>query len=70
MPPARNGHAACCIAGSLLMVVGGLSDGLNVLSDVWLLDVTNGSWSEVLHTHIHVHVHGVYIHMPSFVLVM
>lgn len=68
MPPARRYHAACWIAGSLLMVVRGAD--FNVLSDVWLLDVTNGSWSEVLHTHIHVHVHGVYIHMPSFVLVM
>ena len=51
-PPARDSHAACCIAGPLtgqeyaiLMVIGG--DGPKVLSDVWLLDVERGVWSEV-----------------------
>ena len=52
-PPARDTHAACCIAGPLtgqehplLMVVGGWS-GREVLGDVWLLDVDKGVWSEV-----------------------
>ena len=53
-PPARNSHTACCIAGPLtgqehplLMVVGGEGDGLKVFSDMWLLDVDKGVWSEV-----------------------
>ena len=39
------------------MVVGGY--GSRVLSDVWLLDVIDGSWSEVLY---YVHVHGVHMY--------
>ena len=53
-PPARCSHTACCIAGPLtgqehplLIVVGGDGDRLKVLSDVWLLDVDKGVWSEV-----------------------
>ena len=55
-PPARNGHAACCIAGPLtgqqhplLMVVAG-GVGLNTFGDVWLLDVDNMVWNEVRHS--------------------
>ena len=51
-PPTRSGHTACCIAGPLtgqehplLLVVGGV--GRKALSDVWLLDVDKGVWSEV-----------------------
>ena len=55
-PPARNNHAACCIAGPLtgqqhplLMVVAG--NGVsNVFDDVWLLDVDNMVWNEVSHS--------------------
>ena len=39
-----------------MMVVGGY--GGHVLSDVWLLDVIDGLWSEVLYAHIH----GVYMY--------
>ena len=53
-PPARSSHAACCIAGPLtgqedpvLIVVGGLGNGMMALSYVWLLDVDKGVWSEV-----------------------
>ena len=52
-PQPRVSHIACCIAGpltgqehSVLMVVGGW-DGAKVFSDVWLLDVDKGVWSEV-----------------------
>ena len=54
-PPARSSHAACVIGDiitghhPLVMVVGGRGDGRTVFSDVWFLDVTNGSWSEVLY---------------------
>ena len=53
-PPARSSHSACCITGAhpALMVVGGLGYDGRVFSDVWLLDVTDGSWSEVLHAHV------------------
>ena len=51
-PPARESHAACCIAGPLtgqehplLLVGGGLRGG--VLKDMWVLDVDRGVWSEV-----------------------
>ena len=47
-PPARFFHTTCCVGGQL-MVVGGY--GYPVFSDVWLLNVTSGSWSEVLHAH-------------------
>ena len=50
-PAPRNYHTTLCIEDPhtghhpLLMVVGG--DGDSVLSDVWLLDVINGVWTEV-----------------------
>ena len=49
-PRGRAYHAACVIGSNtghhpLVMVVGGF--GGTALSDVWLLDVTDGSWSEV-----------------------
>ena len=52
--PGRSLHAACCIAGPLtgqehplLLVVGGDTGGWDVFSDVGLLDVDKGVWSEV-----------------------
>ena len=51
-PPGRSLHTACCIAGPLtgqdhplLLVVGGYAR--KAFSDVWLLDVDKGVWSEV-----------------------
>ena len=49
IPSAREYHSACCITGDnqVLMVVGGYgitgAGVLDVLSDVWLLDMTDGS---------------------------
>ena len=31
----------------MVVVVGGAGDGLTILSDVWLLDVTNRQWKQV-----------------------
>ena len=52
-PPGRESHTACCIAGPLtgqehpiLMIVEGGKE-VEVFSDVWLLDVDKGVWSEV-----------------------
>ena len=54
IPPVRESHTVCCVAGPLtgqehplLMVVGGINGGLKALSDVWLLDVDKGVWSVV-----------------------
>ena len=68
-PAPRRNHATLCIedphAGHhpLLMVVGG-SGGSSVLSDVWLLDVINGVWTEVCvhfyNIYIYHHMHTVY----------
>ena len=51
-PPVRRSHAACCIAGPLtgqehplLLVGSGFGGG--VLTDMWVLDVDRGVWSEV-----------------------
>ena len=50
-PAPRSYHTTLCIEDPhtghhpLLMVVGG--SGGSVLSDVWLLDVINGVWTEV-----------------------
>ena len=52
-PPVRSYHTACVIDSNitghhpLVIVVGGSGWNSTVLSDVWLLDVTDGSWSEV-----------------------
>ena len=60
-PSARMYHAACCIAGPLteqphplLIVICGRAVGLVALSDVWVLDVAQGLWSQVLHVCISV----------------
>ena len=70
-PPARNYHAACCIAGPLtgqqhplLMVVGG-SVGSKIFDDVWLLDVDNTMWNEVRHSSIYYSIH--YRHTPNMI---
>ena len=68
-PAPRRYHSTLCIEDPhtghhpLLMVVGGWGVGGSVLSDVWLLDVINGVWTEVcvhfydLHLLVHVHVY-------------
>ena len=52
-PPARMYHAAIVISDAiagqnpLVMVVGGMTNDSAILSDVWLLNMTDGTWSEV-----------------------
>ena len=54
-PPGRDYHSACIIYSDitghhpLLMVVGGLGADETALSDVWFLDLTDGSWHEVVY---------------------
>lgn len=51
-PSARRYHASCVINSTghapLLMVVGGW-DGNMAFSDVWVLNVNDGSWRKVRH---------------------
>ena len=50
-PPARDSHAACCIAGPLtgqghpllLLVGGGYSFDDGIFKDMWVLDVDRGA---------------------------
>ena len=52
LPPARYHHAICVLESTVpgqssqLMVIGGWN-GENALSDVWLFDVDDTSWSKV-----------------------
>ena len=75
-PAPRNFHTTLCIEDPhtghhpLLMVVGGLGVGSSVLSDVWLLDVINGVWTEVcVHfLHLHLLVHAYFICTCTFII--
>ena len=50
-PVERSAHAAVCLGYGgdrpQLLVTGGLDDNKEVLNDTWMLDVTNGKWTEV-----------------------
>ena len=50
-PEARLGHSACTFnygeEHPTVLVSGGLSKGLKVLGDMWVLDVDSGKWTEV-----------------------
>ena len=49
-PVGRKGHAAVCLDygdHSQLFMTGGCDNGINVLSDAWMLDVQSGRWREV-----------------------
>ena len=50
-PVRRGGHAACCLNYGKdhpqLLVFGGRSNDGKTLSDMWLLDVDTGKWTEV-----------------------
>lgn len=53
-PSKRDSHAACVITSSditgshpLLLYFGGMTINFTPLSDLWLLDITSGSWLQV-----------------------
>ena len=54
-PRVRYWHSTCIISSDvpghhpLLMIIGGYDGQSTVLSDVWFLDLTNGSWNEVVY---------------------
>ncbi|KAL9285717.1 TRNA wybutosine-synthesizing protein/4 [Arabidopsis thaliana] len=43
-PSARLGHTASMV-GDIIFVIGGRADPLNILNDVWRLDMSKGEWS-------------------------
>ncbi|KAG7557630.1 S-adenosyl-L-methionine-dependent methyltransferase [Arabidopsis suecica] len=43
-PSARLGHTASMV-GDFMFVIGGRADPLNILNDVWRLDISKGEWS-------------------------
>ncbi|AEE82410.1 Met-10+ like family protein / kelch repeat-containing protein [Arabidopsis thaliana] len=43
-PSARLGHTASMV-GDFMFVIGGRADPLNILNDVWRLDISTGEWS-------------------------
>ena len=50
-PLGRFGHAACCLnygeAHPKLLVSGGVNQELEVMGDIWILDVDSGKWTQV-----------------------
>ena len=50
-PLERGGHSACCLnygeSWPQLLVSGGLHGVIEVLKDMWILDVNSGKWKEV-----------------------
>ena len=50
-PKARDSHAACCLNygedNPQLLVTGGVDKNLDVLSDMWILDIKSRRWREV-----------------------
>ena len=53
-PTERCGHAAACVSGPLLVIVGGMSDGGNAISDCWIHDLTTMKWKKVIRV-VHVY---------------
>ena len=50
-PAGRDSHAACCLNygqdDPQVLVTGGVDENLNVLNDMWILDIKSGKWREV-----------------------
>ena len=47
-PAARVGHAAACVSGPLLVIMGGMMNWTTVISDCWIYDFTTMLWKKVL----------------------
>ena len=50
-PVGRSYHAACCLNYGedhiKVLISGGIDKDLNVLKDMWLMDIKSGRWTEV-----------------------
>ena len=47
-PTGRCGHAATCVSGPLLVIVGGTSNWSRAISDCWIHDLTTMKWKNVI----------------------
>ncbi|CAM8906693.1 unnamed protein product [Rhodiola kirilowii] len=45
-PPARLGHTACMV-GKRMFVIAGRADPMNILNDVWVLDMIRNEWKQL-----------------------
>ena len=46
-PEKRGGHAATCVSGPILVIMGGVVDS-ETISDCWIYDFTTMLWKKVL----------------------
>ena len=46
-PKERCGHAATCVSGPLLVIMGGLDSQIRTISDCWIYDLTAMLWQKV-----------------------
>ena len=47
-PKQRGGHAATCVSGPLLVIIGGMMNMKTMTSDCWIYDFTTMLWKKVL----------------------
>ena len=47
-PERRGGHAATCVSGPLLVIMGGAMSRETITSDCWIYDFTTMLWKKVL----------------------
>ena len=47
-PKRRGGHAATCVSGPLLVIMGGAMSRETMTSDCWIYDFTTMLWKKVL----------------------
>ena len=46
-PEERYGHAATCVSGPLLVIMGGVDNRIETISDCWIYDFTAMLWKKV-----------------------
>ena len=51
-------HAAACVSGSLLVIVGGENIKRNAISDFWVYDFTATTWRKVFATVVNYEIHA------------
>ena len=46
-PEERSGHAATCVSGPLLVIMGGVDSEIKMISNCWIYDLTAMLWKKV-----------------------
>ena len=46
-PEERHSHAATCVSGPLLVIMGGMGTRIEIISDCWIYDLTAMLWKKV-----------------------